>query len=127
MATTQNKTHHTDEEHPAHELGGAQRDNAEERFVALMRQDRMRSFVGGMADAPDDELRAAFGLAMLALREAAREPAAARREPTAVLKSPRAAAEAETLRLLSMQLAEAYDATEDETPALRPRKRPVGH
>ena len=115
-----------------HELADAHRSAAEDRFVALVRQERMRSFIGRVADAPEDELRAAFGLVLHAVRETARITASdgagnQRVDATMARLSPAAAAELDALRMLSMQLVDVGETQPDETPALRPRKRPVGH
>jgi len=103
---------------------------AEDRFVALVRQESMRTFVGCTADLRDDELRAAFSLALLALREThdeAHRDAAVRADAPPAIRSARANAELEALRLLSMQLVDIGEAAPEEGPGLRPRKRSIGH
>lgn len=122
---------HPDAATPALGLDEHQRTCAEERFVALVRQERMMSFVGRVADAREDELRAAFGLALLAVREARadanNEHAAAARADAMPARSPRSQAENEALRMLAMQLMDIGDGAPDDTPDPRPRKRSMGH
>jgi hypothetical protein len=122
---------HPDAPTPALELDELHRSFAEDRFVALVRQERMMSFVGSVADAREDELRAAFGLALLAVREAhadaTNEQAAAARADAMPARSPRSHAESEALRMLAMQLIDIGDGAPDDTPDPRPRKRSMGH
>lgn len=115
---------------PPQAITEAHRIAAEDRFVALVRQEAMRAFVGATADLRDDELRAAFSIALLALRETqdqAHCEAAGRGDAVASPRPGRTNPELEALRLLSMQLVDIGEATPDEATAHRPRKRPVGH
>lgn len=108
----------------------AHRAAAEDRFIALVRQEAMRPFVGCTADLRDDDLRAAFSIALLALREThddAQRDAAVRADAPAAIRSARANAELEALKMLSMQLVDIGEAAPDDLPGTRPRKRSIGH